>query len=91
MDAVLGSLVILSCGAGMNVVDVLVLLAGDLHQAVGKGYPAGFEVIAAVVEITVLPVDGPLEDQRFAGMGCLDLLDEGEQPFADLLEGRIGE
>ena len=46
----------------------------DFHQAVSDSDPVGFRLVRPFVEIAPLPVDGPLEDQRFAGVGGLDFL-----------------
>ncbi len=75
----------------MDVIHILIFLAGDFHQAVSDSDPVGFRLVRPFVEIAPLPVDGPLEDQRFAGVGGLDFLDKREEPFFDLLDARVRE
>ena len=43
------------------------------------------------IEIPAFPVDGALENERFARMGLAHLLNEGEQPLANLFFRGVGE
>lgn len=79
MDAVNRGLVRFRGGAGgLDVIDVFVVPAGHVHQAVRKAQPVGFPFVLIGVEVPFFPADGPLEDERFAGMGRLQLFDEGK-------------
>ena len=75
----------------IDVIDIFVFLACDLHQTVSQINTVLLELFGLGIEIAALPADGALEDQRFARMGRLQLLNKREETFVDLGKGRVGE
>ena len=80
-----------ACGVGVNVIDIAVALGGYLHNAVGHGYALSFALIVGLVEVAVLAAYGALKDERHAGVGGLNGLDERKEASLDFIGGGGGE
>ena len=91
MGPVDGGIVLVGTGIRADVIDIFVAGAGNGHQAVGRVHFICLAAIDRFTEVASLAPDGPLENQRLAGMRGLDGLDEGEEPLAHLGRVRIRE
>ena len=79
-----------SIGA-IYVIDILILLARDVHEAVGHIHLGLLCLVHRLVEVSLLSIDSMLEDKRFARVSRLKFLDEREESFLNLLRCRIRE
>ena len=91
MDAVHGGFMIRGCCARLDIINIRIPCAGNGHEAVCKMNAAFFLPGRCFIEIPVFPVNGALEDEWFPGMCPDKALDKGEEAFADLLLGGVGE
>lgn len=89
MNAVNRGVVIGRRSVGWDVIDILVFIYGNLHQAVCCGNLLSFAFVVFCVEVAALTPYCMDKNQRDSGLGCLDCLDKAEEVFLDGLVASV--